>query len=140
MMASTMTPAWCGIATPAVALVVAIGLFGCSPTGGNVADSSQSSSAPSAAAASAAAAAVVNPAVQQVALEDDGGTYRIPVQINGSMDVKFTIDSGASDVSIPADVVAKLVQSGTVTRDDFIGRQTFVLADGSTVPSAVFRI
>ena len=75
-----------------------------------------------------------------MALEDDGGTYRIPVLINGSMDVKFTIDSGASDVSIPADIVAKLVQSGTVTRADFIGRQTFVLADGSTVPSAVFRI
>jgi clan AA aspartic protease (TIGR02281 family) len=124
----------------AAALVVAAGLLGCSPTGGNVADSGQPSAAPSAQVASGAAPAVVNPAVQQVALEDDGGTYRIPVLINGSMSVKFTIDSGASDVSIPADIVAKLVQSGTVTRADFIGRQTFVLADGSTVPSAVFRI
>jgi clan AA aspartic protease (TIGR02281 family) len=125
----------------AAVLVGAMGLFGCSPTGGNVADSGQSSAAPSAAVASASpAAAVVNPAAQNVALEDDGGTYRIPVLINGAMDVKFTIDSGASDVSIPADVVAKLVQSGTVTRADFIGRQTFELADGSTVPSAVFRI
>jgi clan AA aspartic protease (TIGR02281 family) len=122
-------------AVPTITALVALGLFGCSPTGGNVV----ASGAPSAQAASASAASNAPPA-QEVALEDDGGTYRIPVLINGAMNVKFTIDSGASDVSIPADIVAKLVQAGTVTKADFIGRQTFQLADGSTVPSAIFKI
>lgn len=122
-------------AVPAVALIVAFGLFGCSPTGGNVVASGM----PSAQAVSASSPPA-NPAAQDVALEDDGGTYRIPVLINSAIDLRFTIDSGASDVSIPADIVAKLVQSGTVTQQDFIGKQSFELADGSTVPSAVFRI
>jgi clan AA aspartic protease (TIGR02281 family) len=122
------------------ALVVALGLFGCSPTGGNVAGSAHPSAASSAQAVSASGPAVSSPPAQEVALEDDGGTYRIPVLINGAINLRFTIDSGASDVSIPSDIVAKLVQSGSVTQADFIGRQTFELADGSTVPSAVFRI
>ncbi len=134
---TTVAPAWRSRGTVA-ALVIAIGLFGCSPSTGNVVASSQPSAAPSAQAASASSPPAV-PA-SEVALEDDGGTYRIPVLINGAIDLRFTIDSGASDVSIPADIVAKLVQSGTVTRQDFIGRQTFELADGSTIPSALFRI
>ena len=131
--------AGCRSTVAAIALVVAIGLVACSPTGGNVVANGQSGAAPSAQAASASPASNSPPA-QEVALEDDGGTYRVPVLINSAIDVKFTIDSGASDVSLPADIVAKLVQSGSVTRADFIGRQTFQLADGSTVPSAIFKI
>jgi predicted aspartyl protease len=76
----------------------------------------------------------------EVALENVGGTYVIPVLINNTITLKFAIDSGASDVSIPADVASTLVRSGTITSSDFIGNQTFQLADGSTVPSAEFRI
>jgi predicted aspartyl protease len=43
-------------------------------------------------------------------------------------------------VSIPADVVLTLVRSGTLQHSDFIGTQTYRLADGSTVPSTTFRI
>jgi predicted aspartyl protease len=43
-------------------------------------------------------------------------------------------------VSIPADVVLTLIRSGTLQRSDFTGTQTYRLADGSTVPSATFRI
>jgi hypothetical protein len=60
--------------------------------------------------------------------------------INDAIKLKFTVDSGASDVSIPADVVMTLVRAGTISQDDFIGDRTFTLADGSTVPSAEFRI
>jgi predicted aspartyl protease len=52
----------------------------------------------------------------------------------------FVVDSGASDVVIPADVVMTLVRTGTLKETDFIGEQTYTLADGSTVPSATFRI
>jgi predicted aspartyl protease len=69
-----------------------------------------------------------------------GGTYVVPVLINKTITLNFVIDSGASDVSIPADVVLTLVRSGTLQRSDFIGTQTYKLADGSTVPSTTFRI
>jgi predicted aspartyl protease len=50
------------------------------------------------------------------------------------------VDSGASDVSVPADVVMTLIRTGTIAKSDFIGTQTYTLADGSTVQSATFRI
>ena len=69
-----------------------------------------------------------------------GGTFVIPVQINGQITLNFTIDSGAADVSIPADVVSTLIRTGTIQKSDFIGQKTYRLADGSTVPSATFVI
>ena len=50
------------------------------------------------------------------------------------------IDSGAADVSIPADVVMTLMRTGTINQGDFLGSRTYVLADGSTSPSRLFRI
>jgi predicted aspartyl protease len=50
------------------------------------------------------------------------------------------VDSGAADVSIPADIVSTLMRTNTVTVEDFLGKQTYVLADGSRVPSQLFRI
>jgi hypothetical protein len=70
----------------------------------------------------------------------EGGTYVVPVLVNKAITLNFVIDSGAADVSIPADVVLTLVRTGTVQRSDFIGTQTYKLADGSTVPSTTFRI
>jgi len=77
---------------------------------------------------------------ESIPLENDGGTYRVPVVINGVITLKFTVDSGASDVSIPSDVVSTLMRAGTITGADFLGTQTYVLADGSRVPSQMFRI
>jgi predicted aspartyl protease len=54
--------------------------------------------------------------------------------------LEFLIDSGASVVSIPADVVLTLFRTGTLRRTDFLGEQTYVMADGSEVPSQIFRI
>jgi gag-polyprotein putative aspartyl protease len=75
-----------------------------------------------------------------VPMVSDGGTFRVPVTINGQLTVKFVIDSGAADVSVPADVVMTLVRTGTITDADFLGKQTYQLADGSTVPSQQFVI
>jgi predicted aspartyl protease len=75
-----------------------------------------------------------------IPVKAQGGTCVVPVLINKAITLNFVIDSGASDVSIPADVVLTLVRSGTVLRSDFIGTKTYRLADGSTVPSTTFRI
>jgi predicted aspartyl protease len=70
----------------------------------------------------------------------EAGTFKVPVQINGVIELNFVLDSGASDVSIPADVVMTLLRTGSLKKDDFLGTKTYVLADGSSVPSATFRI
>jgi hypothetical protein len=67
---------------------------------------------------------------QSIPLKEQGGTFVIPVLINGQITLNFTIDSGAADVTIPADVVTTLMRTGTIQKSDFIGHQNFRLADG----------
>jgi hypothetical protein len=43
------------------------------------------------------------------------GTLQVPVVINGKISLSFTIDSGATDVSIPAIVFSALTRDGTVS-------------------------
>jgi hypothetical protein len=75
-----------------------------------------------------------------VRLIREAGTFKVPVRINGVLELHFTVDSGASDVTIPADVVMTLRRTGTIRDSDFIGEQTYRLADGSTIKSRTFRI
>jgi hypothetical protein len=75
-----------------------------------------------------------------VPLQADGGTFVVPILINDAITLNFTVDSGAADVSIPADVVMTLVRGGTLNKSDFIGSATYILADGSKMPSTKFRI
>ena len=78
--------------------------------------------------------------VTSVPMQSEGGVYVVPVLINSAITLNFIIDSGAADVTIPADVVMTLVRTGTLKDSDFLGEKTYVLADGSKVPSQTFRI
>ncbi len=75
-----------------------------------------------------------------VPLKIKNGTFVVPVLISDAITMDFTVDSGAADVSIPADVVMTLMRAGTIKKEDFSGQQIYVLADGSKVPSQTFRI
>jgi tetratricopeptide (TPR) repeat protein/predicted aspartyl protease len=75
-----------------------------------------------------------------VPMQIEGGIYVVPVLINDAITLNFAVDSGASDVSIPADVVMTLMRTRTLKESDFLGAKTYVLADGSEVPSQTFRI
>jgi predicted aspartyl protease len=75
-----------------------------------------------------------------VPMHIEGGIYVVPVLINGTIPLDFVVDSGAADVSIPADVIMVLMRTGTLEQSDFLGQRTYQLADGSTVPSELFRI
>jgi uncharacterized protein len=75
-----------------------------------------------------------------IPMKEEGGTYVIPVLINNAITLDFIVDSGASDVSIPADVVTTLMRTGTLKQSDFLDQKTYKLADGSTIPSQRFRI
>jgi gag-polyprotein putative aspartyl protease len=76
----------------------------------------------------------------RIPLKRQNGTFVVPVSINDALAVDFVVDSGASDVCIPADVVSTLFRAGTLASGDFLGSDTYRVADGSTVPSAIFRI
>jgi clan AA aspartic protease (TIGR02281 family) len=75
-----------------------------------------------------------------VALKKAGGTFVVPVEINGAITLDFTVDSGAADVTVPFDVYSTLMRQGTIKDSDFIREQTYVLADGSTSRSFTFAI
>lgn len=75
-----------------------------------------------------------------VELVESNGVFQVPITLNGVLKLNFIFDSGASDVSLPPDVVLTLVRTGTVSENDFIGEQTYKLADGTTLRSNVFLI
>jgi clan AA aspartic protease (TIGR02281 family) len=77
---------------------------------------------------------------ERVPMKMDGGIFVVPVEINGVMTLNFGVDSGASDVSVPADVFSTLMRAGTIREADLSGRQTYVLADGSKSQSTTFTI
>ena len=76
----------------------------------------------------------------RVKMLSNGGTFHVPVLINGALTLNFVVDSGASDVSIPSDVVSTLLRTGTISESDFIGSTNHRLADGSIVSSRTFMI
>jgi clan AA aspartic protease (TIGR02281 family) len=78
--------------------------------------------------------------VSEIPLKTRNGVFVVPVQINGALTLDFMVDSGASDVIIPADVVLTLMRTGTLRDTDFLGQKSYRLADGSAVPSQTFRI
>jgi clan AA aspartic protease (TIGR02281 family) len=65
-----------------------------------------------------------------------GGIHVVPVLINGAITLYFVVDSGAADVSIPANVVSRLALADA----DFVGERRYQLADGSTKVLKTFRI
>lgn len=91
----------------------------------------------------AAAAPIGDPVSQAqavVPVEARDGAYVVPVLINGVLTRDFIIDSGAADVSIPAEVATILQRLGTISGTDLIGSKIYVLADGSRVSSEIYRI
>ena len=108
--------------------------------GGQLVEAFLSTGSDSASAASPTASVQHDSARSSIPMKKEGGTYLVPVLINNAITLDFVVDSGASDVSIPADVVLTLIRAGTIQRTDFIGAQTYVLADGSKIESHSFRI
>jgi clan AA aspartic protease (TIGR02281 family) len=72
-----------------------------------------------------------------VSLTKDGKRFAVPIEINGAMTLIALIDSGASDINLPADVFNALRRAGTVGAT---GQATYVLADGSKVRNLTFMI
>jgi uncharacterized protein YecT (DUF1311 family)/predicted aspartyl protease len=76
----------------------------------------------------------------EVLLTPSGNIFRVPVRLNDAITLSFVLDSGAADVQIPADVAMTLARAGTISEEDFIGSQTYTLADGSQLKGDQFRL
>ena len=87
-----------------------------------------------------AEAAPPPPSTAAIPMKKDGGVYVVPVSLNGIVTVDCIVDSGASDVNIPAGVLRKLVRAGAVRQSDMVGVEEYTLADGSTERGRTFRI
>ena len=59
-------------------------------------------------------------------MKKERGTYVLPVLINNAITLDFVLDSGAADVTVPADVFRTLVRTGSIkTQILLANRHTF---------------
>jgi len=70
----------------------------------------------------------------------EGGTFVVPVTINGTMTLDFALNSGAPEVTIPTDVFETLRRTGTISEADQLPPGEYVQTDGSASSAARFRI
>jgi aspartyl protease family protein len=77
---------------------------------------------------------------ETIPLESLAGVYVVPAVINGVVNGKFLVDTGASLVGLPAGVVKSLVDAGFITQADFLGERTFGIANGSTMQAQALRL
>jgi clan AA aspartic protease (TIGR02281 family) len=81
-----------------------------------------------------------SPGETRIPLVKRSGGMIAPVIINNAIKLDFIVDSGASDVSVPADVFSSLVRADTVTRADITGTRNYKNADGEVFQSQTFII
>ena len=77
---------------------------------------------------------------ERISLRSEGGVLTVPVTLNGRLAIECILDSGASDVSIPADVLLTLMRTGTVTKSDELPPATYIIADGSNHKQDRYRL
>ncbi len=77
---------------------------------------------------------------EEIKLSKNMGIYNLPVTINDAIKLNFIIDTGASHVTIPSDVLKTLMRTGTIQKSDMLGIAEYKLADGNTEKNTVFNI
>lgn len=75
-----------------------------------------------------------------VNLRRQSGVLMVPAVLNGSASANFVVDSGASDVVIPENVLQEMRQAGKFSDADFTGTQMVKIADGSIVKARTFTL
>ena len=73
-----------------------------------------------------------------IKLSRAGVNFSAPVVLNGAVEDHFLVDSGAADVLVPMTIFDDLLRSGTITRADVSGFETYRMANGSSVRSITF--
>ncbi len=73
---------------------------------------------------------------KEIPLAKNRGVYELPVTLNGVLTLNFILDTGASEVNIPANIASKLLKTGTIGQDDLLPGRTYQSADGRFVNSS----
>ncbi len=77
---------------------------------------------------------------EEIKLLSNGGVFKTEIDINGIIKLHFIIDSGASEVNIPEDVVRTLIRANAIKEEDFLPGKIYTLADGRNVSSSRFMV
>jgi hypothetical protein len=75
-----------------------------------------------------------------IKMKKDGNILKIPISINDVVNTDFIIDTGASNISISADLAILLIKSGTINGEDWLNDKYYQFADGSIAKSKTFNI
>ncbi|MFI3221496.1 MAG: retropepsin-like aspartic protease [Methylococcaceae bacterium] len=67
----------------------------------------------------------------EIALIDSNGVYMLPITLNDSIVVEGILDTGASEMFIPFNVIASLIQIGGIATKDILKDGSYTLADGT---------
>jgi clan AA aspartic protease (TIGR02281 family) len=84
-------------------------------------------------------ATVTKPRVE-IPLRKSQGGFNVDAILNGTTRASFIIDSGATNVTIPRNVIAAMIDAGTITKADYAGQQTYTFANGSEQRLHVVRL
>jgi clan AA aspartic protease (TIGR02281 family) len=79
-------------------------------------------------------------ATDVIAMTRHGGIFTVPAEINGAARLDFIIDSGSTDVVLPAEAIVVMLRTGLLSENDFIGHAGYRLADGSVLVSPRFKL
>lgn len=74
-----------------------------------------------------------------IKMQKFGGVYHIPVNINGT-EMFFIFDTGASTISISKTEAYFLLKQGKLTKEDIIGEQDFIDANGDISTGTVINL
>jgi len=79
-----------------------------------------------------------HPQEYRVLLASKAGILVAPAVLNNAIKLNFFVDSGATDVSIPADLFSSMVRSGAISEADITGSRKFIDANGDSSKSTTF--
>jgi len=77
---------------------------------------------------------------KKITLKDKNGIYSLPVKINNTLTLDFVLDLGAADVSLSQDIFSVLVKTGSIQVSDYIGKESYELADGTIIKSNIINL
>jgi clan AA aspartic protease (TIGR02281 family) len=72
--------------------------------------------------------------------QPEGGTLAVPVSIDGAEPMSFTVDSGASLISIPDDDAAPFLKLGLFKQGDYRGMRQLQLANGTITTARIYSL
>ena len=80
-----------------------------------------------------------NQGINVIKMEKKDGVYVVPIKINGVL-MEFIFDTGASTISISQTEALFLLKQGKLTKEDFLGTQNFIDANGDISEGTVVSL